>query len=132
MRYPFSKLLLFGLLFSLFSAGAVFASSICELTCKNEACRYKARATFGGGILFDQVTGYCVRDNKFVHLMWRRSEKAPDPLKLFNAQTGEIMEMYRCPDCGDPFLPIKEAQDFKYCPKCHRPSIEYHLISYLD
>lgn len=132
MRYPIQRLFPLSLVICICSASTVLASSVYELTCKNDACHYTAQASFGGGFLFDQITGYCVRDEQFVHVTWIRGEKAPEPIKVLVAETGELIEMYRCPKCRDPFLPIKDARDLKYCPKCHRPTLEYRLIGYLD
>jgi|ERR1041384_5507576 len=132
MIYPIRRLLLVTVFISLCSPSGVRAGGNYELTCKTEACQFKQNATFGGGIIFEQVTGYCVRDEHFVHVTWVRGEKPPEPVRIFDAQTGNVIEMYRCPECRDPFLPIQEARDVKYCPRCHRPSLEYRLIGFLD
>ena len=62
---------------------------------------------------------------------WKRSDKVPAPLKIWNPTDGTFVELYKCPTCGDPFLPIKNAEDVKYCPKCNRPTIECkHVVAY--
>ena len=130
----------------LLTAAAVYAAQGLSMKCQAEpekdpatgkvskTCGYEAEVTFGGGMMFDQITGYCRHCKKFVYLQWTR-ENAPDELKarmkfqpkpeplgeLWDSSTGKIMTVYACPHCKGPFLPIKSADDLKYCPACNKP-----------
>jgi hypothetical protein len=132
LRSKKKRAMLLGLVVSLCSATAALAGSMVELTCKNETCDYKGNLDFGGGFTFEQITGYCVHDKEFVYLTWKRGDKAPEPLKIWNPQTGLFTELYKCPKCTEPFLPIKELKELKYCPKCNQPTLEYHILGAYD
>jgi len=97
-------------------------------------CGYEAQVTFGGGMFFNQITGYCRACKKFVYLSWTRDNLPPQmkdrikvrprpvPLgEVWNAQTGEILTIHACPACKGPFLEIKKADELKYCPACNKP-----------
>jgi DNA-directed RNA polymerase subunit RPC12/RpoP len=114
------------------SAAVVLAGTGFDLTCTNKDCGYKGNAQFGGGRQFEQISGFCVRDNQFVYVRWKRSDKAPAPLKIWNPTDGTFVELYKCPTCGDPFLPIKTVEDVKYCPKCNRPTLESKRVVAYD
>jgi hypothetical protein len=132
MRNSVLRILLLLSAITFWSAGSALATSIFELSCSNEWCNFRARVGFGGGFLYDQITGYCVRDEQFVQLTWKRGERAPDPVRVLNPQIGALIELYRCPKCRDPFLPIKSVGELKYCPKCHQAALKYRLALILD
>lgn len=97
-------------------------------------CGYEANVTFGGGMFFEQLTGYCRSCKKFVHLNWTRKnipdgmkgqikvKPKPEPLgEVWDAATGKIMTVYACPHCKGPFLEIKKLEDLTHCPVCNKP-----------
>ena len=99
-----------------------------------KACGYEAQVTFGGGMFFNQITGYCRTCKKFVYLSWTREnipadmkdrikvKPRPEPLgEVWNSLTGKVLTIYACPTCKGPFLEIKKAQELKYCPVCNKP-----------
>ena len=97
-------------------------------------CGYESRVTFGGGMFFSQMTGYCRACKKFVYLSWTREnipanmrariKPKPRPVQLgevWDAQTGKTLTIHACPTCKGPFLEIKKPDELKYCPACNKP-----------
>jgi hypothetical protein len=128
----------------LLTAAAVYAAQGLAMKCqaepeKNPAtgkaerpCGYESEVTFGGGMMFEQITGYCRHCKKFVYLQWTRENlpagvdikavRRPEPLgEVWDSATGKIMTVYACPTCKGPFLPIKNADELKCCPVCNKP-----------
>ncbi len=58
---------------------AIRAGMMGEFTCSNKECNFKAQLSFGGGFMFEQVTGYCCKCEKFVYLNWPRLARAAAP-----------------------------------------------------
>ena len=106
-----------------------------ETSGKTEArCGYESQVIFGGGILFDQIGGYCRACKKFVYLSWTRDsipadmkariKVTPRPVPLgevWDGQTGKILTIHACPTCKGPFLEIKDPGELKHCPACNKP-----------
>jgi hypothetical protein len=108
-----------------FSPLMVLAGTGYELTCENKSCNYKGNVNFGGGKVFDQITGYCVKSDKFVYLSWKRGTQKPAPLgQVWDPTTGKIKLLYKSKDCTEPFIPIESVGDLKYCPKCNKPTLK--------
>lgn len=96
-----------------------------------KGCGYEQMVTFGGGMMFDKLTGYCTTCEKFVALTWTREgspllkEDAkivppPKPLgKVWDSSTGRTLTLYACPHCKGPFAEIKSVKELKHCPKCN-------------
>jgi len=100
-------------------------------------CGYGKRVAFGGGVMFEQITGYCRRCKKFVYLTWTRENlspkaiehlgidnvtPAPKPLgEVWDARTGKVLTIHACPDCKGPFLEITGPNELKHCPACNKP-----------
>ena len=87
--------------------------------------------TMRGRLLDGRITGFCVETGKFVYLQWKRGEKKPEPMaKLWDSATGEMIEIYKCPDCPQPFIPLRrKANDadgpgFDHCPKCGKQTFQ--------
>jgi hypothetical protein len=118
------------------------AGTMVEVVCRNKNCDYHGQVNFGGAVVFEQITGYCVKEKKFVYLTWGRQgapappgfkgSPPPEPMMVWNATTGETIRLYKCPSCGQPFLPIALMQDLRYCPKCNRPSLECQPVGAYD
>lgn len=115
---------------------AVLAGALYQLTCPNEKCGFKGNINMGGGMLFENVNGYCVKCQKCVSLNWTREnlppeikidKKTPPPTPLgqvFIPATGQTESVYSCPTCKGPFLPIRNIADLKTCPKCGKPGLK--------
>ena len=113
----------------LISAMAAFAGTGYPMKCQN--CGYSTRVMIGGGIGFEQLTGFCVESGKFVYLKWDRGTKKPEPIaKVWDSATGQMIEVYKCPDCPKPFIPLRhKAADrngpgFDHCPKCGKQTFK--------
>lgn len=113
----------------LVSAFAASAGIDYPMKCKN--CGYACRVQIGGGMGFEQLTGFCAESGKFVYLKWNRDTKKPEPMaKVWDSATGKMIELYKCPDCPKPFIPLRQkAADadgpgFDHCPKCGKRTFQ--------
>jgi hypothetical protein len=104
-----------------------FAGMDYPMKCKN--CGFTCRVKIGGGMGFNQITGFCVETGKFVYLQWKRGEKKPEPMaKVWDSATGKMIEVYKCPDCPQPFI-MPKCRFCNYdvhpsigqCPQCGAP-----------
>ena len=118
-----TRTLLAALAIVLIPATAALAGMSFPMKCQN--CGYSCRVQIGGGRGFEQLTGFCVESGKFVYLQWKRGTKKPESLgQVWDSATGELTEVYKCPDCPKPFIPLRrKAADaggpgFDHCPKC--------------
>ncbi len=117
-------------------AAVVYAGSGFSMKCQSKTCGHESEVTFGGGMAFEQLTGYCQKCKKFVHLHWTREGSpvvnpkdkkvpAPSPLgEVWDAGTGRIITIYACPHCTGPFAHIKTKDELKHCPACNKRSFE--------
>lgn len=97
-------------------------------TMKCTDCGYSSAVQMGGGRRFEQITGFCVDSMKFVYLRWTRGEKKPEPVaQVWDSASGKKIDLYKCPDCPKPFMPVQVAKPdtagpdspgFDHCPKC--------------
>ncbi|MCY2930254.1 MAG: hypothetical protein NTV86_12305 [Planctomycetota bacterium] len=140
------KIMVLALALCLLTTAAVYAGRGFSMKCQaqpdkdattgqaEKSCGYEVEVTFGGGMFFDQVSGYCRACKKFVHVRWTRDNipanmkgrikatSRPAPLgEVWDAQTGKVMTIHACPTCKGPFLEIKNADELKYCPACNKP-----------
>ena len=111
-------------------AAVVYAGEGLSMKCRAKTCGYESEVTFGGGMAFEQLTGYCRNCRKFVYLSWTRegspvldpkAEKVPHPKPLgevWDALAGRAITIYVCPHCKGPFAEIKSRDDLKHCPAC--------------
>ena len=108
----------------LISAMTTFAGTGYHMKCDN--CGFSSEVLIGGGMAFEQITGFCVESGKFVYLTWRRETKKPEPMaKVWDSATGEMIELYRFPDCPKPVMALRLDADengpgFDHCPKCSK------------
>jgi DNA-directed RNA polymerase subunit RPC12/RpoP len=123
------KTLLVALAIVLFPAMAAFAGMGYTMKCSN--CGYSSAVQMGGGMRFEQITGFCVDSMKFVYLQWNRGEKKPEPVaQVWDSASGKKIDLYKCPDCPKPFMPLQATQadaegpGFNHCPKCGKPTFQ--------
>jgi hypothetical protein len=135
------------LIVCLSTAAAIHAGTVYHMKCQAKPakdaatgktakpCGYESSVTFGGGMFFDQICGYCRSCKKFVYLNWTRENlpqemKArmrikvtprPKPLgEVWDCRTGEVLTIHACPHCKGPFLEIKKRDDLNHCPACNK------------
>ena len=101
-----------------------------EMMCRS--CNFRTHATFGGGMMFDQITCWCDSCGKFVYLQWKVRnldpemgdeglQPKPEPMgRIWDPETGRKIEVYACPGCKKPAVPVTE--NVKHCPKCSKPT----------
>jgi hypothetical protein len=113
----------------LMAAVAALAGTGYPMKCDN--CGYSCRVMIGGGIGFEQLTGFCASDKKFVYLRWDRDTKPPAPMaKVWDSANGETIKVYKCPDCSKPFIPLRpkppdrDGPGFNHCPKCGKATFQ--------
>lgn len=103
----------------------------------SKPCGYEKEVIFGGGMAFQQMTGYCRRCKEFVYLSWTQGGLSPEMIKslgikeitprpnplgeVWDARTGKVLALYACPTCKGPFLEIKGPDDLRCCPACGDP-----------
>ena len=114
-------------------AAVVYAGEGLSMKCKSKTCGYESDVTFGGGMAYGQLTGYCVKCKKFVNLHWTledrpalgpNAKKVPQPKPLgevWDSQTGRKLSIFACPHCSGPFAEIKSNEELKSCPSCNKP-----------
>ena len=121
------KTLLAALAIVILPAMAALAGTIYPMKCTN--CGYSAEVQMGGGMRFEQITGFCADSMKFVYLRWNRGEKKPEPIaQVWDSASGEKIDVYKCPDCPKAFIPLRgkqtEALSFDHCPKCGKQTFQ--------
>ena len=123
------KILLVALAIVLSQAMVAFAGMGYTMKCSN--CGYSSAVQVGGGMQFEQITGFCMDSMKFVYLRWNRGEKKPEPIfTIWDSATGEKIGVYKCPDCPKPFMPLRakqadaEGPGFDRCPKCGKQTFQ--------
>lgn len=114
-------------------ATVVYAGDGFSMKCQSKTCGYESEVTFGSGMAFEQLTGYCRKCKKFVYLQWTRAgSPALDPNakivpppkvlgEIWDAQTGNVLNIYACPNCNGPFAELKTKDALKHCPACGKP-----------
>ncbi len=123
----------------------ILAGSVYELACENKGCYYADHVSFGGGMRFEQITGYCVSSGKFVYLNWDRerlpkggpkervSKPKPSPVgHIWLPSTGQYIPLYQSKDCPQPFIPIHSVEELKFCPKCNQPTLKSKRSLFFD
>ena len=96
-----------------------------EVRCATPECKFKLRAGIGGGMAFGEASGYCAKCRDWVAVTWKRKGQATDPLlEFWDPATGEKRQLYKCPDCRQPFVAIRNISELKYCPTCKKPGLK--------
>jgi len=113
-------------------AVTAFAGTDFPMKCTN--CGYESHVQIGGGKLFEQIAGFCAETGKFVSLTWKRGTKKPEPFaKLWDSASGEMIEIYKCPACPKPFMPLRlkpttrDIPGFDCCPKCSKHTFRVEM-----
>ena len=110
---------------ALFLAAAVaaWAGTAYRVKCETPECRAGWSIALGGGSSFHQATGYCQSCAQFVSIKWSHKSRSPATWRYWDPKSGETVSLYACPTCQGLFLPIREIEDLRHCPKCRKPSL---------
>lgn len=104
-----------------------------DLTCTNDNCGFNTQVMIGRGMHFQQVGGFCKNCNKWVQIRWKLSEKAPALLsEVWDPMTGSVRQVYKCPECSQAFMAIRDVNEMKFCPKCNKPTPKSKLTIMYD
>lgn len=121
-------LIIMGVLTSL-----IYAGDIRSLICTNQECDFKEEIFAGTGKLSTRLFGYCMQCQKMVTISFKNTElENGEPIhftNVWNAATGEILDLYECPNCQKPFAAIYHME---HCPKCGKKTISDTVIGKWD
>lgn len=87
-------------------AHAAVAGQMFEVRC--DACALKTTMGLGGGMRFEQATGWCRTCSAFRSVSWRRG--TPDPYRS-ETQRVPAPGVYPCPKCSVHFAPIQSKRE---------------------
>ena len=99
-----------------------------KIKCSNKACGYTTQYKMGNGKVSRVVSGYCMHCQKMVTTHFKRG-KSTMVAKVWDAKTGNILELYTCPHCKKPFAEVKKII---YCPKCRKKTISIQRLGKWD
>ncbi|MFO1483764.1 MAG: hypothetical protein U1F71_10440 [Verrucomicrobiaceae bacterium] len=109
------------------------AGSLYEVRCTNAKCGLVAEVGIGGGMKFEEASGYCPKCEKFVSVTWPRGEKPKmAPVRFWDGLVGRLREVFRCKTCQTPFVRLGAIEDLKFCPKCGQESLRAKLTMMFD
>lgn len=112
---------------------SVMAGDGYTMKCADDKCGYNKMLIVGGGMMFEQVVGWCDTCKDFKSLQWTREgspmlqdagEPVPEPKPLATVWVGTLGEtrrVYGCPGCKGSFLEVRHPKEVSHCPKCARP-----------
>ena len=104
-------------IFFLIVSSHVFAGTGYEVTVETDEETKSYMVIFGGGRLFAQHTGFDPETKKFVYLRLSRAEEPPKPVaKIWNHDTGEIIQLFKFPQAKNPLPVIPSIKAMKVCP----------------
>jgi hypothetical protein len=111
------------------AATAAFAAIGYPMQCTS--CGFSARVQIGGIRRFERMTAYCADCKKFVYIQWERGAKKPEPIaKVWDSASGESLDVFKCPECSKPVLPLRsnveqaDGPGFDRCPKCGKKTFQ--------
>ena len=113
------------LILSLLLTGAVQAGTRYEVKCTDSQCGFVSSIGIGGGMRFEEASGYCKKCDAMVSVTWKRGEKKqPLLLEVWDALAGRARRIFRCPKCEAPFLKVDQIAELRHCPKCGKESLK--------
>lgn len=105
--------------------GTARAGSRYEVKCSDDKCGFVSSIGIGGGLKFEQASGWCKKCDAMVSVTWKRGEKKePAVLSFWDALAGEVRKIFKCPKCETPFMRIDQISELKHCPKCGKASLK--------
>lgn len=110
---------------SILILGTAWAGTQYEVRCSNNECGFTTSIGLGGGMKFEQASGYCRKCDKMVSVTWKRdSKQKPAHRSFWDPLIGDMREVFNCPECKSPFAAIHGIEEFKHCPKCGKPTLK--------
>lgn len=96
-----------------------------EIKCSTGSCGYASSIGIGGGMRFEEASGYCRKCDQIVSATWRRGEKkTPLLMEIWDALAGKARRIFPCPKCKAPFVKVDQIAEFRFCPKCGKESLK--------
>ena len=105
----------------LFLVDAALAGEGGEVTCTTPGCGYHTKITVGGTMRSPMLTGYCLKEKKFVNLKLKSYKDCHEP--------------HDCPDCHTRLAGIRDPQkDIPLipCPQCGKLNLQYKRLYFKD
>jgi ribosomal protein L37AE/L43A len=94
------------------------------MKCSDKTCGFTANIGIGGGIKFEQASGFCKKCDRIVSVTWKRdSREGPSLVSFWDALTGQVRQVFHCPKCKAPVLRVEQIEELKHCPKCGKKSL---------
>jgi hypothetical protein len=95
----------------------VQAGTIYRITSTDGKKSIEYKVDFGGGKLFQRLTAFDPKSEKFVYLSWKRGEPTPKPAgTIWDHRSGELIRLYKFPGVDQPLPVIPGIEDLKVCP----------------
>ena len=105
------------LLTLMFVTTVSYAGTSYEVISKVDGKTTSYMVIFGGGRRFKQHTAFDPASKKFVYLQWGRGIEDPKPVaKIWDHETGKIIELYQFPGVKNPLPIIPSIKAIKVCP----------------
>ena len=105
------------LLTLMFATSVSYAGISYEVISKVDGKTTSYMVIFGGGRRFKQHTAFDPASKKFVYLQWGRGIEDPKPVaKIWDHETGKIIELYQFPGMKNPLPIIPSIEAIKVCP----------------
>jgi hypothetical protein len=121
------------------ASSRVFAGAELKFTCENPECKYQETCETGGGFLFERLTGYCTKCNKFVSISWNRTNPPPQNLKTIwvpqDLSLPGHANLFPCPFCTNYVYEFRAnggTNELFYCPKCQHHTLKKKVLGFID
>lgn len=110
---------------SIIASGTTMAGTQYAVTCTTPKCGFTTSIGLGGGRMFEQASGYCLKCAKVVSVTWKRDNARQGFLStVFDHTTGRKHSLFKCPACSNAFIEVKVIEAFSHCPKCGKKSLQ--------
>jgi hypothetical protein len=103
-------------------AGGALAGEAGTVTCTTPGCGYQTNLSIGGTMRSPGITGYCLKEKKFVRLKLKSHDDYHNP-------------DFFCPSCKTKLVAIRSGEkDIPLipCPQCGKLNLQYKLMLLKD
>jgi hypothetical protein len=116
-----------------FLTRTAFAGTGYEVTSSDGEKTVTYMVNFGGGMFFDQHTGYDPASKKFVYLTWKRDQPEPKPVSsIWDHESGRIIALYQFPGVEHPLPVIPSIKAMKVCPVTGDKDFKHRAVLAID